>query len=62
MTIIEMMDLCIDASLCKVEIFSFEKDGLLWSGMGDDIPDEYEDLEIGSFDVPNDGKMTFNID
>ena len=62
MTIIEIMDLCTDAGLCKVEIYHLEKDETIWSGVGDEIPDELQDLEISSFDVPSDGKMTFNIE
>ena len=62
MTIAEFMDLCIEPSLCKVEIYSLDRDGLIWSGMGDEIPSEFEELEVGTFDVPSDGKMTFNID
>ena len=62
MTIKEIMDLCIDSSLCQVEIYSLDRDGLIYNGMGDEIPEHLEDLEVGSFDVPSDGKMTFNID
>lgn len=61
MTIAELMDMCIEPSLCKVEIYSVDKNGEVWSGFGDDIPDEYGELEFDSFDVPNDGCMTFNI-
>ena len=62
MTITEMMDLCTDASLCKVEIYNVEKGKEIWSGNGDEIPDEFGELEVETFDVPSDGKMTFNID
>lgn len=61
MTIAELMDMCIEPSLCKVVIYSVDKDGEVWSGMGDDILDEYGDLEFDSFDVPTDACMTFNI-
>lgn len=62
MTIAEIMNLCTEASLCKVEIYSLEKDKTIWSGVGDEIPYEYEDLEIASFDVPSNEKMTFNVE
>lgn len=61
MTIAELMELCIEPSLCKVAIYSLDKGGEIYSGMGDEIPDEYGDLEFNSFDVPSDGCMTFNI-
>ena len=61
MTIKEIMDLCIDSSLCQVEIFNLNTDKSIYNGMGDEIPEHLEDLEVGSFDVPSDGKMTFNI-
>lgn len=61
MTIAELMELCIEPSLCKVIIYSVDKDGEIYSGIGDEIPDKYGDLEFDSFDVPFDGCMTFNI-
>ena len=61
MTIAELMDMCIEPSFCKVTIYSVDKDGEVWCGMGDDIPEEFGDLEFDSFDVPTDGAMTFNI-
>lgn len=61
MTIAELMELCIEPSLCKVVIYNLDKGGEIYSGMGDEIPDKYGDLEFNSFDVPSDGCMTFNI-
>lgn len=61
MTIEELMNLCIEPSLCKVEIYSVDQNDTVWSGMADEIPDEYGELEVESFDVPTDGCMTFNI-
>lgn len=61
MTIEELMNLCIEPSLCKVEIYSIDQNRAIWSGFADDIPDEYGELEVESFDVPTDGCMTFNI-
>ena len=52
MTIQEFMEMCID----------MEKGENVWSGAGDEIPEEYGDLEFGSFDVPKDGQMTFNLE
>ena len=37
MTIAELMELCIEPSLCKVVIYNVDKDGEVWSGMGDDM-------------------------
>ena len=54
--------MCIDPSLCKVSIYDMEKGEDVWSGAGDEIPEEYGDLEFGSFDVPKDGQMTFNLE
>lgn len=61
MTIEDIMELCIDSSLCVVEVFDCETGKEVWSGAGDEIPDEYAQLEVGSFDVPKEGKMTFNV-
>lgn len=62
MTIYDIMYWCTDSSLCKVEIYSLEKEKIIWSGMGDEIPYDYEGLEICTFDVPSNEKMTFNVD
>ena len=62
MTIQEFMEMCIDPSLCKVSIYDMEKGEDVWSGASDEIPEEYGDLEFGSFDVPKDGQMTFNLE
>ncbi|MBP3479649.1 MAG: hypothetical protein J6K03_09275 [Oscillospiraceae bacterium] len=62
MSIYEIMERCIDASLCKVNVYSSSQEKIVWSGEGDEIPEEYGEMEISSFDVPTDGAMTFNID
>ena len=61
MTINDLMELCIDSSFCKVEIYDLNKEDVVWSGCGDEIPDEYGELDINSFDVPTEGCLTFNI-
>ena len=61
MTINELMNMCIEPSMCKVEIFDANPEKVVWSGWADEIPDEYGELDVESFDVPTDGCMTFNI-
>lgn len=61
MSIYEIMDLCLEPGLCTVVVFDTEKGEEVWSGAGDEIPRKYADKECDSFDVPEDGKMTFNI-
>lgn len=61
MTIAELMDMCIEPSLCKVEIYSADSEKVIWSGWADELPDEYGEMNIESFDVPTEGCLTFNI-
>lgn len=61
MSIYDFMDYCVDAGMCHVVIYSFEKEDNVWSGYGDEIPEEYGDETEFSFDVPSDGSITFNI-
>lgn len=63
MTVYEFVDWCIDAGLLTVEIYSLDKGDIVWTGPGDELPDEYADCEIGSFDVPSMADhITLNID
>lgn len=61
MTIQELMEMCIDPSFCKVEIYDSNVERVVWSGYADDIPEEYGELYVECFDVPNNCCMTFNI-
>ena len=62
MSISEIMGMCIEPGLCTVEIYSSDKGDIVWSGLADEIPNEYGDLPFESFDVPKDGCLTINID
>lgn len=62
MTVYEFLDYCIDARLLTVEIYSLDK-GTVWVGDFDELPDEYADAELCSFDVPTkEGCITLNIE
>ena len=61
MTIAELMEMCIEPSMCKVEIYDVWSEDVVWSGWADEIPEEYGEKYVESFDVPTDGCMTFNI-
>lgn len=52
MTVSDFLDLCIDAGMMTVEIWSDSAEAVLWTGPGDEIPDEYEYAELWSFDPP----------
>lgn len=61
MTIADFMELCVDPSFCKVEIYDTNKEETVWFGDGDEIPEKYGESYIESFDVPTEGCLTFNI-
>ena len=63
MTVGMFLDYCCDAGLLTVEIYSFEKEKVVWVGCGDEVPGEYYDAELSSFDVPSKADLiTLNID
>lgn len=63
MTVSEFLFLCIDPSMMTVEIWSDKAKAVLWTGPGDEIPDEYEYSELWSFDPPvKAGWITLNVE
>lgn len=62
-TIKEIIDLCTEECMLKITIYSIEEESEKWSGMATNLPEEYEDSIVESFDVPDSaGYITFNID
>ena len=51
MSVYDFMDYCLDKSITTVEVWSFSKQKVVWSGNGEEIPDEYLCAELYSFDV-----------
>ena len=61
-TVGDFLDYCIDPGLLTVEIYSLDK-GRLWMGVGWEMPDEYAEAELSSFDVPCQADhLTLNIE
>ena len=62
MRICDFLELCIEPGLCTVAIYDVEKDKDLWKGTAEEIPSEFAELEVDSWDVPMEpGIMTFNV-
>lgn len=63
MTVYDFIDLCIDCGLLTVEIYSCDAGDVVWTGPGDEVPEEYLYADLGSFDVPSKpDHITLNID
>ena len=62
MTLYEIINLCIEPSCLKVEIYDTDKGEVVWSGYGDEIPHKYEDAEVTTYDLPNKDSITFNVE
>ena len=64
-TLGELLDLYVDANM-KLNIYDLndEVDKIVYSGYRDDMPDEYEDMEVSSIDNPYKDSyiLTINID
>lgn len=62
MTVYDFIDLCIEPSFMIVELYSLES-GTVWTGYADEIPEEFLECEVGSYDVPTvKDHLTLNID
>lgn len=62
MTVYELLNLCMDASLMDVQLYDLNSREVIWSGFGDEVPENYEDVEVDSYDpVDNRGTFTINI-
>jgi len=63
MSVGEFLDYCCDAGLLIVHIYRFDANAIVWTGLGDELPDEYADAELCSFDVPSKADhLTLNIE
>ena len=62
MTIYKLLDSCWDAGLLKLTIYDTYSGDDVWSGDGDEVPEEYGYCEIESWDIPTkSGELTVNI-
>lgn len=62
-TVGDFLDYCCDAGLLIVHIYSLDANAFVWTGCGDEVPDEYMNAELGSWDVPSKADhITLNID
>ena len=63
MTVYEFLYYCIDPGMLTVKVWSNAQGQTVWSGPGDEVPDDICDAELGSFDVPYEmDTITINID
>lgn len=63
-TVYDFMNLCIGDSQVYM-LYDISTDQIVWVGRIDELPDEYANLEVGSFDELVGGPMkeiTLNID
>ncbi len=61
MTVGKFMEYCWTSSHQLVIIFDMSFAKVVWTGMGDEIPDEYESIELGCFETSEDGALYLNI-
>lgn len=62
MTVYDFVYLCIEPSFMTVELYSLES-GTVWAGPGDEIPEDFLECEICTYDVPTEAnRITLNIE
>ena len=62
MTVWDLLEMCSGKDFMTVALYSLEKGGEIWRGIGDELPRKYEDLEVCSFDAPANDVFTINVD
>lgn len=63
LSINDFVELCTESYFFHISIFSLSKEDIIWSGRASDIPDEYAELTIESFDSPEaKNSITINVD
>lgn len=51
-SVYDFVQLCCDPSMLKVAIFDLAVGEELYRGYADEIPEEYEDMKVWSYDAP----------
>lgn len=61
-TVQDIMALCAEPAICFIDVYSLDDSRVIWSGRGDEIPDDIADMEVQSWDAPNkEGQIAFNV-
>lgn len=62
MSVAEFLEYCIEPCMLEVHLYSLDAGCVIWHGKADEIPYEYANMELCSFDTPNEnGSITINI-
>ena len=62
MNVFDFVELCCDPGLLTVRLFDLDSGEDVWTGYGDEIPEKYGYLPVGSFDCPDkEGEITINV-
>lgn len=51
-TVMDFVGMCTDSGFLKVEIYGYESEDVLWYGDADDIPEQYAEVNVETYDVP----------
>ena len=61
MSVYDFIDMCIEPSMLQVSLYDVNLSEVVWEGYGDELPEEFEDAVVDTYDVPYDGAITLNI-
>ena len=62
MTIRDVVRLMVDPGFFKLDIYDLSSEKMIFSGFAEDIPSEFDYLEIMSFDLPVDDTLCINVE
>lgn len=56
-------EMCVEPSLQKINLYNCDTGYVVWEGFADDVPEEYEDWYISSWDciISPSATLTLNI-
>ena len=61
MIVDDLLDYCSDRGMMTVSLYNLDLDKEVYRGAGDEIPEQYLDMEVQSYDVPDGITFTINI-
>ena len=60
-TIADLLFYCTESGLLNIKLYSIDEEKTVYSGRADEMPSEFNGIEIESFDPPTGDVLTINI-
>ena len=62
MTVLDFANMCVDSDSLILRLWDMDKEEEVYAGYANELPFQYEDAEVESFDLPvKAGEITLNV-